>query len=226
MVADSDTPEKMLESRLRFLTGPLKGSTINLMSGHNLIGKGDDCDIYVPDARVSKHHCIIEVGEFDAKIKDLNSTNKTMLGSLEEPMALIPAVSYPLNHGDTVVVGPDVVCVFLCPVLVKGTSIDQQSLNSTFHSDAIPSRSSTALMNEDDLRETVEGLMSGMQTLYSLLGSRVANASSDVGGTSATSADAPSYTVHTSPHTHTQQRLPPHQNEAGPFLFSKREPAQ
>jgi pSer/pThr/pTyr-binding forkhead associated (FHA) protein len=181
----------MLDCRLRFLTGPLKGSTINLNSGHSLIGKGDDCDICVPDARVSKHHCVLEIEEDHCTVKDMNSTNKTMLGSLEEPMALIPGVSYPLNHGDTIVVGPDVVCVFLCPALGRGTTIDQQSLNSTFHSDAIPSRSSTALMNADDLRETVEGLMSGMQNLYSLLGSSVANgvsSSSDVSGTSAASA--------------------------------------
>ncbi len=186
----------MLDCRIRFLTGPLKGSTINLMSGHNLIGKGDECDIHVPDARVSKHHCVIEVEVDRCTIKDMNSTNKTMLGSLEEPMALIPRVLYPLNHGDTIVLGPDVVCVFLCPVLGgKG-----QSLNSTFHSDAGPSRSSTALMNADDLRETVEGLMSGMQNLYSLLGSSVtANGiphSSDVGCTSAASAVSSSYTVY------------------------------
>jgi pSer/pThr/pTyr-binding forkhead associated (FHA) protein len=190
----------MLQSRLRFLTGPLKGSTINLISGNNLIGKGDDCDLYVPDERVSKHHCVLEVLEDRCTIKDLHSTNRTMLGSLAEPMTLIPGVTYPLNHGDTIVVGPDVVCVFLCPVLrSNGTTIDQQSLNSTFRSDAIPSRSSTALMNSDDLRETVEGLMSGMQNLYSMLGSSVtANgipSSSGAGCTSAASAVSSSYTV-------------------------------
>jgi pSer/pThr/pTyr-binding forkhead associated (FHA) protein len=189
---------------LRFLTGPLKGSTINLISGQNIIGKGSDCDIYVPDARVSKQHCILDVEEERCTIKDMNSTNKTMLGSLEEPMALSPGVSYPLKHGDTIVVGPDVVCVFLCPLLSKGTAsvtTIEQSLNSTYQSDAVPSRTSTALMTADDLRETVEGLMNGMQNLYSLLGSSVAangiSASSEIGGTSAASAASSSYEVNT-----------------------------
>jgi hypothetical protein len=92
-----------------------------------------------------------------------------MLGSLEKLTELIPNKIYQLRHGDTIVVGPDIVCVFLCPVSKNG-SINATSLNSTHNSDGISSRLSTAMMSTDELRETMAGIVTGMQNLYDLIG--------------------------------------------------------
>ena len=165
---------------LRFLTGPqnLKGKTVALVPGRSILGKGDSCEIQVPDPGVSWKHCCFEVSEdFECTIQDLDSTNRTMLGSLEQPTELDPAITYVLHHGDTIVVGANVVCVFLS----KSESSHRQhtfgmgsnhatSLNTTHLSDDFPSRASTAMMSSDELRDTVEGLMAGMQTLYSIIG--------------------------------------------------------
>ena len=93
-----------------------------LKFGKNMLGKSGDCQICIPDDRISWNHCCFEVDDDGGcTIQDLNSTNKTMLGSLEKLTELIPNTNYQLRHGDTIVVGPEVVCVFLCPISKNGS---------------------------------------------------------------------------------------------------------
>ena len=143
---------------------------MELKIGKNILGKNADCTIHIPDERISWQHCCFEVDDGSCTIQDLDSTNKTMLGSLEKLTELSPNISYQLNHGDTIVVGSDIVCVFLCPISKNG-SINAASLNSTRNSDGISSRMSTAMISSDEIRETMVGLMTGMQNLYDLIGS-------------------------------------------------------
>lgn len=40
-----------------------------------LIGRGTDCDLRLPDAEISRHHCLIRLGHGEAVLVDLGSAN-------------------------------------------------------------------------------------------------------------------------------------------------------
>jgi pSer/pThr/pTyr-binding forkhead associated (FHA) protein len=44
-----------------------------------LIGRGADCDLRLPIADISRHHCIIRVGPDEATLMDLGSSNGTYI---------------------------------------------------------------------------------------------------------------------------------------------------
>src|SRR5260370_5198250 len=44
-----------------------------------LIGRGADCDLRLPDAGISRHHCLIRVRGNEATVTDLGSSNGTYL---------------------------------------------------------------------------------------------------------------------------------------------------
>lgn len=46
-------------------------------AGKVVLGKGDHCDVILPDSHVSRNHAEIEVDSSSAKLRDLNSTNGT-----------------------------------------------------------------------------------------------------------------------------------------------------
>ncbi|HEX3139495.1 MAG TPA: FHA domain-containing protein, partial [Rhizobacter sp.] len=48
---------------LRFLSGALRGRTIALKHGSNLLGSGGDCDVMLPGGEVQSHHLQLNVGE-------------------------------------------------------------------------------------------------------------------------------------------------------------------
>jgi DNA-binding NtrC family response regulator len=65
--------------RLVMLRGPEPGHTFELKAGETRIGKGPDNDVVIPDATVSRAHCVV-VRDRDAYLlKDLGSTNGTFI---------------------------------------------------------------------------------------------------------------------------------------------------
>ena len=61
---------------LKIIAGPAKGAIHKLTKPRVILGR-DDADIPVNDPEISRHHCMLEVRESYANLKDLDSTNGT-----------------------------------------------------------------------------------------------------------------------------------------------------
>ena len=62
-----------------FLAGPLQGKLYCLEPGMTVIGRADEADIMVSDARISRRHFEITLEQGVAVIRDLGSTNGTFI---------------------------------------------------------------------------------------------------------------------------------------------------
>lgn len=74
----------MSEVELIVIKGLKKGMRFSLKEDEITIGRGKDNTIVLEDARVSRHHCCIVRHEADKyEMRDLNSTNKTLINDTE-----------------------------------------------------------------------------------------------------------------------------------------------
>jgi Nif-specific regulatory protein len=95
-----------LRPRLLVIAGPAKDSTIPLPDGEATLGRDPTNAVPVPDASVSRKHCLLRRGEDDRfQIKDLDSRNGTLVNS-------IAIKEQWLRHGDEIATG-DSVFLFL-----------------------------------------------------------------------------------------------------------------
>src|ERR1700681_1820260 len=88
-----------LRPRLLVIAGPLKDTTIPLPEGESTLGRDTTNAVAVPDASVSRKHCLLrkdEDGRF--QIKDLDSRNGTLVNgrAVKEQW---------LRHGDEIATG-------------------------------------------------------------------------------------------------------------------------
>lgn len=66
---------------------PLAGSLLlpngrqPLYEGRNLIGRGDECDVILGDAKVSRRHALLTIEPDGATLQDLGSTNGTFVNA-------------------------------------------------------------------------------------------------------------------------------------------------
>jgi Inner membrane component of T3SS, cytoplasmic domain len=61
---------------LTVVSGPSKGAVHNLKKPRVILGR-EDAGIVLNDQEISRHHCLLEVRENYANLKDLDSTNGT-----------------------------------------------------------------------------------------------------------------------------------------------------
>jgi two-component system, NtrC family, response regulator GlrR len=84
--------------RLRVTTGPDAPTTFESVASDVNIGSGEGVDVQLSDPCVSRHHCVIRVGDDGLIVEDLESTNGTYVaGHRVKSVMLAP--------GDTIVVG-------------------------------------------------------------------------------------------------------------------------
>jgi len=69
-----------------------------------VIGRGENCDLQVPLASVSRRHCALEIADDAVKVKDLGSSNGTYVNSER-------VTESELAPGDRLAVGPIVFTV-------------------------------------------------------------------------------------------------------------------
>src|SRR5262249_20728117 len=68
---------------LVFLAGPIAGRRYKLADGEYVIGRRSDCQIFVPDMRVSRQHARLwKTGE-SWEIEDLGSNNGTFVNGIK-----------------------------------------------------------------------------------------------------------------------------------------------
>lgn len=60
-------------------SGPLRGTTVSLAHGPNLLGRSSECGVRFEDPTVSGVHCELQVTEFGVQVKDLGSSNGTAI---------------------------------------------------------------------------------------------------------------------------------------------------
>ena len=82
-------------------TGAGMGSRHALNQKTIVVGRGEDCDLQIPDHSVSRRHVRIERTERGYSISDLQSTNGTFVNDQ-------PAASTPLHDGDYVRIGNNI----------------------------------------------------------------------------------------------------------------------
>ena len=89
----------MLDVELKVVGGKQHNQIIPINEARFLIGRGEDCQLRPDNELVSRHHCVFSVDEFSVRIRDLGSTNGTIVNG-EQVHGHVS-----LNHGDRVTVG-------------------------------------------------------------------------------------------------------------------------
>ncbi len=86
------------QARLIGLSGEYGGSTFPITKDRSLIGRGEDCDLQIVDARISRNHAqlLLEGGTWE--LEDLGSTHGTFVKGERIEKAI-------LAHGDTITIG-------------------------------------------------------------------------------------------------------------------------
>ena len=84
---------------LRFLSGAMKGRTIELRPGRNLVGSSGECDVMLPGSDVAPRHLVFSVGDLVVAVQKAGEA--AALLNREE----MPASRRSLVPGDVVTVG-------------------------------------------------------------------------------------------------------------------------
>lgn len=66
---------------IEMVRGPMVGERIYLKDGTMTFGRGAECDVFLDDITVSRHHCDITLNGGVVTIKDNGSTNGTYIDS-------------------------------------------------------------------------------------------------------------------------------------------------
>jgi len=84
---------------LRFLTGPMKGRTVALRRGANLLGSAPDCDLMLPGGEVLPRHLLFSVGELVVSVQRIGAAAARLNGDEIRPQRRS------LVAGDVIAVG-------------------------------------------------------------------------------------------------------------------------
>jgi predicted component of type VI protein secretion system len=68
-----------MDARLRILSGPHAGETVQIRRGKLLIGREEDCLLRPDSEFVSRHHCVLLLDDYTLRIRDLGSKNGTFV---------------------------------------------------------------------------------------------------------------------------------------------------
>lgn len=85
-------------AHLKIVRGPQTGLDIDLQPGKLTVGRNPQCDIFLNDMTVSRHHAIIETTDRGVVIYDSNSYNGVWVNNNMEDACL-------LKSGDIVQIG-------------------------------------------------------------------------------------------------------------------------
>jgi hypothetical protein len=89
----------MVAAELQVVGGKHAGQVIPLNRKKFLIGREQDCQLRPNSEMVSRHHCVFSVDDFSVRLRDLGSTNGTVVNGERIRKEVV------LNDSDTVVIG-------------------------------------------------------------------------------------------------------------------------
>ncbi|MGQ0507483.1 MAG: sigma 54-interacting transcriptional regulator, partial [Myxococcaceae bacterium] len=93
-----DAQLQIVPVRIEGVEGPGKGATFVLRAGTMVFGSGPDCDLVLPDSKVSRRHASVELLAGAVRVRDLQSRNGTAYLGARIDQARVPL-------GGTLVVG-------------------------------------------------------------------------------------------------------------------------
>lgn len=130
-------------SSLFFTAGPNAGRKYELGRGEYLVGRRSDCEIFVPDMRVSRRHARIAKIDGHWTIKDLGSNNGTYVNSERIKTKV-------LVHGDEIRIAHNTMTVEI-PVTTRSSQIANVTIVDLANPEIIHSRdeaTSTSVLSE------------------------------------------------------------------------------
>lgn len=89
----------MLQADLKILGGKHQGKLIPLSSKKFLVGREQDCHLRPNSDLVSRHHCVFSIDDYAIRLRDLGSTNGTLVNGSQLRGEVI------LKSGDHVTIG-------------------------------------------------------------------------------------------------------------------------
>ncbi len=89
----------MIHAELKVIGGKHGGKVIPLAAGKFLIGRERDCHLRPNSEMVSRHHCVFTTDDFTVRLRDLGSTNGTIVNGSPIRGEVV------LNPGDHVLIG-------------------------------------------------------------------------------------------------------------------------
>ena len=98
-----------MQLRLKVIRGKPLGHCLMFPIGEFMFGRGPECDIRPNSDLISRQHCLLQITEACALIRDLGSRNGTLVNG-----HLVKA-DIKLANGDTLQVGPLVLEVLMDP---------------------------------------------------------------------------------------------------------------
>jgi hypothetical protein len=114
-----------LHATLKVVEGEPAGLEIPLRGGRLLIGRREDCDVQLPGAAVSGHHCWVQKRGSGVFLQDLRSSNGTGLNSRR-----LRGDEAELADGDRVRVGGAVFVVQLYAAVAAATAGGAEALRA------------------------------------------------------------------------------------------------
>ncbi|MBL8620076.1 MAG: SpoIIE family protein phosphatase [Myxococcales bacterium] len=100
---------------LVFIAGPNTGRRYALSDGEYVIGRRSDCQIFVPDMRVSRQHARLRTNAGKWEVEDLGSNNGTWVNGARI------AGAQPIRHGDEIAIASN---------RIRVESPDEQALHT------------------------------------------------------------------------------------------------
>ncbi len=113
-----------MEVELLVLQGKQRGQTLRFTCGEFVFGRGPECHVRPDSEWVSRQHCLLRVADQAVHIRDLGSTN----GTLVNGSRVIGELT--LTAGDKVQVGPLVLQVVLKEASPHGETRDLRALDT------------------------------------------------------------------------------------------------
>jgi pSer/pThr/pTyr-binding forkhead associated (FHA) protein len=89
-----------MRAKLLVVRGQPQGKQLLFPCGEYVIGRGDECHIRPNSSWVSRQHCLLRVADDGVVLKDLGSTNGTLVNGTRV------VGERELNDGDNVQIGP------------------------------------------------------------------------------------------------------------------------
>jgi pSer/pThr/pTyr-binding forkhead associated (FHA) protein len=96
-----------MQFRMKVVKGKPQGHCLAFPVGEFMFGRGPECDVRPNSDLVSRQHCLVQVSDLHAVIRDLGSRNGTLVNGQ------LVVGERELVHGDTVQIGPLVLEVLI-----------------------------------------------------------------------------------------------------------------
>jgi predicted component of type VI protein secretion system len=96
-----------MQLRMKVVQGKPRGHCLVFPNGKFMFGRGPECDVRPNSDLISRQHCLLQVDDERALIRDLGSRNGTLINGR------LVTGEQTLAHGDTLQLGPLVLEVIL-----------------------------------------------------------------------------------------------------------------